>query len=242
MLDNNGNSGAAIEFDHVTSSGYTHNAFGNGNMDISMHRPGDGYKWLDVLAIHFTQPTADQFMDCMTAPGHTEETQEKSNMFRRLSFVQANYIKDIVIKALEEEFAGGVIPSDEEIKQILADAPPKPSHEAEHATVEPVEQAFISYCFIDTETFPWEKLPNIDKPLEFVIAPAVRNGNGDLFCVGEKVGHQGASDGEIAIIEQFTLDCDNRDIIAHTTRGRANVQFLLKLPVVKETNASGKTS
>jgi hypothetical protein len=121
MLDNNGNSGAAIEFDHVTSSGYRQNAFGNGHIDISMHRPGPGYKWLDVLDIHFTQPTADQFMGCMTAPGHTEDAQEKSNMFRRLSFAQANYIKDILIKALEEEFAGGVIPSDEEIKQLLSD-------------------------------------------------------------------------------------------------------------------------
>lgn len=237
MLDKDGNSGSAIEFEHVTSSGYSQNAFGNGNMDISMHRPGPGYKWLDVLDIHFTQPTTDQFMDCMTAPSHTEDAQEKSNMFRRLSFVQANYIKDILIKALEEEFAGGVIPSDEEIKCIIADArAPNPSPVVETATEEDVEQAFISSSITNTESFPWDSLPNTEKSVEFVLVPAVKNGNGDIFCVGEEVSHQGAKVDETATIVQFTLDCDNRDIIAHTTRGTANVQFLLKLPVVKETN------
>ncbi len=217
MLDNNGNSGAAIEFDHVTSSGYRQNAYGNGEMDISMHRPGPGYKWLDVLDIHFTQPTADQFMDCMTAPSHTEDAQEKSNMFRRLSFVQANYIKDILIKTLKETFAGGVIPSDEEINKIIADS----------RIVKPVtEEVCISGGFTDTESFSWDSLPHYEEPVKLVIVPAVRNGNGDIFFVGEEVRHQGSAD--TAIVEEFALDTINRDIIALTTKGTANVQFLLK--------------
>ena len=119
MIDKDGNSGAAIEFDNVTSTGHYKNEFGNGNMDISMSLPGNRYKWLDLLRINFTQPTDDQFLNCKAAPSFTEASKQEIDMYRRLSFVQANYIKDILIKVLEEEFAGGVIPSDEEIKQIL---------------------------------------------------------------------------------------------------------------------------
>lgn len=230
MLDKDGNSGAAIEFDYVTSTGYSQNAFGNGNIDISMHRSGDEYKWLDLLQIQFTQPTDDQFLNCMTAPSYTEADKEKSNMFRRLSFVQAHYVKDVLMKALNEEFVNGRIPSDEEIKQILANArAPKSPVVIENPSVEGV---FILDGVINTETFPWDSLSSNEKTVKFVIVPAVRNGNGDIFCVGEEVKHQGADD--TAYIEKFVLDQDNNDIIAYTTKGIANVQFLLKLPVTEK--------
>lgn len=217
MVDKDGNSGAAIMFDYVTSTGYYRNKFGNGDVSISMHRPGDGYEWLDLLRINFTQPRDDQFLDCITAPSHTEAAKEKSNMSRRLSFVQANYIKNILIKAMKEAFPVGVIPSDEEINKIIAD-----SRIAKPVT----EEVCISGGFTDTESFSWDSLPHHEEPVKRVIVPGVRNGNGDIFFVGEEVRHQGSTD--TAIIEEFALDVINRDIIAHTTKGITSVQFLLK--------------
>lgn len=213
MMDKNGNSGKVIEFDYATSTGFHQDEFGNGSLDISLGRPNAHYKWLDLLDIKFTQPTSAQFKKCAEATDFTEESSARQHMFRRLSFAQANYVKEILVKALRDEFANGIIPSDEEIKQILAGGNAK-------VTVTPQD-------FIDVESIAWTSLPDLELTARVGLARAVRNSVRDVFSVGEEVKHQGAAD--TAVIERFGVDQVKRDILAVTTKGIANVQFLEKI-------------
>lgn len=211
-MDKNGKSGSVIEFDYVTSTGNHQDAFGNGSLDISLGRPNAHYKWLDLLDIKFTQPTPAQFKKCAEATDFTEESSARRHMFRRLSFVQANYIKDILVKALRDEFASGVIPSDEEIKRILAGGNANDTAPS---------------GFIDVDSVACTSLDDLKLTSRVASVRTVRNSTNDTFRVGEEVKHQGATD--TAIIERFKVDLENRDILAVTTKGIASVQFLEKI-------------
>lgn len=52
---------------------------------------------------------------------------------------------------------------------------------------------------------------------------------GEKFFVGETVGHQGAKNGETAVIESFTLVKGNADIVVVTDKGTCTIDFLLKV-------------
>lgn len=52
---------------------------------------------------------------------------------------------------------------------------------------------------------------------------------GEKFFIGETVGHQGVENGETAIIESFSLDKENADIVVVTDKGICTIEFLLKM-------------
>lgn len=54
------------------------------------------------------------------------------------------------------------------------------------------------------------------------------NSHGEKFFIGETVGHQGAEDGDVAVIEKFTLDNEHADIVVNTSKGTCTIEFLLK--------------
>lgn len=54
-----------------------------------------------------------------------------------------------------------------------------------------------------------------------------RDSYGDFFSVGEEVGHEGADN--VAIIQAFSIDKDSEEVLVHTTRGTAHLDFLVKL-------------
>jgi hypothetical protein len=54
------------------------------------------------------------------------------------------------------------------------------------------------------------------------------NSQGETFLIGETVKHQGAGD-EVAVIEGFTHDPKNADIVVQTSKGTCTIEFLLKV-------------
>lgn len=94
---------------------------------------------------------------------------------------------------------------------------------------EPIRVAagFMPHKVIDTKTFNWDSyVSNNGEDQTWLVDPVVCNGNGDLFRLGDKVGHQSTE--ETALIDGFILDPVKQDIIAVTSKGTASVQFLLK--------------
>ena len=61
--------GAQIEYQSICSTGSIENQFGVGKTDISLHRPGSKYQWVDLLNIGYSNPTENQMMDAQTVPG-----------------------------------------------------------------------------------------------------------------------------------------------------------------------------
>lgn len=51
---------------------------------------------------------------------------------------------------------------------------------------------------------------------------------GEIFTVGERVGHQGDTDS--AVISEFEIDAENADIKVYTDKGHCTINFLVKLP------------
>lgn len=107
--------GAPIRFRSVGCSGYHHNAFGVGSMDISIHREGK-WPWLDVGHVYFSDPTKEQILDADTSPFGSEGERAKSDIRRRLSFKQAQLVREVMSRALSLTFECE-IPADDEIEQ-----------------------------------------------------------------------------------------------------------------------------
>ena len=110
--------GTQIPFQSICSTGSFHNAFGVGDMDISIHRPSSKYPWLDLGRINFSNPTPGQLLDAQTSPEYSEGSKALSDIHRRLSFKQANLIVNMMNIALGEAF-NGTIPADDEIDEFF---------------------------------------------------------------------------------------------------------------------------
>lgn len=91
--------------------------FGTGDISLSTRHTVDGHA-IDIGEIYFSQPTEEQRLNADTTPFFTKEGMKSTNVNRRLSKIQADYVTALICKALNEEF-NGVIPSDDEIKQLL---------------------------------------------------------------------------------------------------------------------------
>lgn len=105
--------GEAIPIGVIAGSGYSMDEYRGGKMDVSIRR-ADG-SWLDVIDILFTSHTEE---DMARAKDKRDFTPHYASMQRRLSFKQAQYVSEIVKKALSEAF-DKLIPSDDEIRAIM---------------------------------------------------------------------------------------------------------------------------
>lgn len=110
--------GANILFASAGSSGSHTNLYGNGGMDISLHRPGQKPEWTHVAEIYFSSPTLNQYEDMQTSPAYSEGEKEFGNHRRRMSKKQAEFICSKISHFLMDEFKG-MIPSDAEIDEIM---------------------------------------------------------------------------------------------------------------------------
>lgn len=91
--------------------------FGTGDISISTRNHINGHA-IDIGRIYFAEPTAEQRLNADTTSMFSKEGATASNVNRRLSRIQAEYVTMLINKALNEEF-NGVIPSDAAIKEIL---------------------------------------------------------------------------------------------------------------------------
>lgn len=106
--------GAVVSYRSVSSTGYSVNSHGVGDIDISLHTPEDKYKWKDIARVNFASPTEQQLLDAETSPEFTEGRKAFGDINRRLSFKQAQLISSMIIMTLENAFRGE-IPADDEI-------------------------------------------------------------------------------------------------------------------------------
>lgn len=114
--------GAHILFANASSTGHSKNHFGNGTMDISLHRPHSPYPWLDLGNIYYSSPTEEQLKAAEKV--HKEEpygteARNHSDIRRRLSFKQAQYVNYLIREMLTEKFSKDGIPPDDEIDLIM---------------------------------------------------------------------------------------------------------------------------
>lgn len=111
--------GAMVMFTTSGSSGTHTNSFGNGAVDLYLHKPGQLPPWVNLGDIYFSSPTAEQLEDMQTSPMHSEGYKEYCTHKRRLSKKQAEYIQFKISQFLMSEFKG-IIPADDEIDDIRA--------------------------------------------------------------------------------------------------------------------------
>jgi hypothetical protein len=104
--------GQATEFEFVTSTGSHENAYGVGSLDVSMLKPDKS--WVDLLDIRYTNHTEEDYRE---ADRKRRSLCDLSDMNRRLSKKQAEYLKDFILAKIREEF-NGVFPSDREIRLL----------------------------------------------------------------------------------------------------------------------------
>lgn len=110
-------SGNAIIFTSSASSGSSENHYGNGSVDIYLHRPGSDYVWLDLGEINYTDSSSSMIKEMEAAKPYSQAANELPVHRRRLSRKQASYIQKEISNFLEERFQG-VIPSDAEIVEL----------------------------------------------------------------------------------------------------------------------------
>ena len=106
--------GAPVSYRNAASTGYSVDSYGIGDIDISLHTPEDKYKWKDIARVNFASPTEQQHLDAETSPEFTKGREAFGDINRRLSFKQAQLIKNMFILTLEKAFRGE-IPADDEI-------------------------------------------------------------------------------------------------------------------------------
>lgn len=110
--------GAMIMFSAALSTGSTENEYGVGDMDISLHRPGNKYPWIDLGRINFSNPTQKQYLDAEISDYGTDGRKAFLNINRRVSKIQAEYIALLIREMLMKEF-NGAIPPDDEIQDLM---------------------------------------------------------------------------------------------------------------------------
>lgn len=109
--------GAAIPFTSVSYPGSSENEFGIGSMSVSLSRPGT-YPWVDLLRVSYADPSPDKMADMESVAPFAPGWHARSDVNRRLSKKQAEYIGRLIGKMLIEEFSKDgelCIPSDSEI-------------------------------------------------------------------------------------------------------------------------------
>jgi hypothetical protein len=55
------------------------------------------------------------------------------------------------------------------------------------------------------------------------------NSYGEVFVVGETVGHEGTKEGDTAVINYLAASIEDNEIVVFTTKGTAHLDFLVKL-------------
>ncbi len=110
--------GKAVRIQDIGCCGaFTEGKFGTGDLSISSRNVYDQWA-IDIGKIYFAEPSEEQRLDAETTPTFSKEGMTATDVGRRLSRIQAEYINSLICKALNAELKG-IIPSDEEIKQIL---------------------------------------------------------------------------------------------------------------------------
>ncbi len=113
--------GATVQFVSACTSGSSTNAYGVGSLSLQLYRPGNKYPWIDLGCINFSAPRPEQFEAAKKANAenpYNEDGQALSNIYRRLSKKQADYIQHLICEALTEKLKGE-IPPDDEIDVIM---------------------------------------------------------------------------------------------------------------------------
>lgn len=122
--------GAMIMFATTSCTGSSEDQYGVGDMDLSLYRPGQKYPWIDLGRINYSHPTQSQYLAAENSEqqstgwsGH-DCRMAYSNIHRRVSKKQAEYINMLIREMLMKEFAG-VIPPDDEIVELMKQRFPK---------------------------------------------------------------------------------------------------------------------
>lgn len=114
--------GASFRFASVSSSGSRTNEFGVGSMSLGMYRPGNHWPQVDLGEIWFSSPTPDQYKEAENLRGvFTKEGLNFSDIHRRISRKQAEYIVYLITSMLSEKLKGEM-PTDDEIDEIMKEA------------------------------------------------------------------------------------------------------------------------
>lgn len=114
--------GAPFRFASVSSSGSHINAFGVGEMSLGMYRPGNYWPQVDLGQIYFSAPTPDQYEEATKLKGSiTKEACNFSDIHRRISRKQAEYVTYLIVSMLSEKLKGEM-PTDDEIDIIMKEA------------------------------------------------------------------------------------------------------------------------
>lgn len=103
--------GGSIQFSRTGSSGFFQNPYGVGDISLDLTRSDGEWRYIDLGCIYFAAPTADQVLDASL------ETKNISDIKRRLSKKQADLVTEVILKAIDTTFKGG-IPADENIDQF----------------------------------------------------------------------------------------------------------------------------
>lgn len=118
--------GAMIMTSGVSSSGHSENSYGVGSFSLDARRT-DG-RYVDIGELWFANPTPEQLRAAEAAarqyssssPVRADHAAGKaySDIQRRLSLKQANYLMHIITRALNEALPDGVIPHDDDIPKF----------------------------------------------------------------------------------------------------------------------------
>lgn len=111
--------GAMIRFKSACSNGSHENIYGVGELSLALHRPDAVYKWVDLGCIYYSAPTPEQYLDAETSPQFSEGYKAHSDIHRRLSKKQAEFMVMKINEMIARQFSDAVIPSDDEIDLIL---------------------------------------------------------------------------------------------------------------------------
>jgi hypothetical protein len=106
--------GRALLCSSICTTGNHTGIFGEGSISISSRNEENRHA-IDIGKVYFAEPTEAQRLDAETTPFLSTNGDKASKVNRRLSRIQAHYITELIIQALNDELRG-VIPSDSEIK------------------------------------------------------------------------------------------------------------------------------
>ncbi len=112
--------GYPVGFKHLSSGGLCQGRFGQGHVGFAAVRmnPGPQQMHLDLGHIFYSNPTEEDLLEAATTPWKEHaDSMAASNINRRLSLIQAQFLASEICKFLDDKFEG-VIPSDEEIKAL----------------------------------------------------------------------------------------------------------------------------
>lgn len=104
--------GKAIAVKFFVSDGFSQSQTGVGSISLSAGRSGE-WPILDIGEINFVKYNDNIW----TSPENSEVAAQDEAFFRRMSYIQAQYVKALILEMLAKEFETE-IPSDAEIISI----------------------------------------------------------------------------------------------------------------------------